>query len=235
MENSSVKNNRGASVIAVICGLAVLFGLFMLWATRDIPLPKNANKIGDKIHIDISEEATNEAEKQEALFVVPESFKPKVFDRGFAFYFKFPDGVAYSGDDFPLPQDQIRVVVKHHVKIENARSNYILRNTQPKGGKLFATPWLVESRDGLNIYQYKINADAIGTYFNFVAEDGSSILADAPEDWARDYEINRQFSPHVELTYLPPKNLIRDSKHLIEDVTAVDNAVLKLVHSFQLQ
>jgi len=83
------------------------------------------------------------------------------------------------------------------------------------------------------MYQYKINATAIGTYFKFVATDGSNILADDAGDWARAYEINRKLSPHIELNYLLSKKLVRDSKHFIEDVTAVDNAVLKLAKSFQ--
>lgn len=220
-------------ILYVLGSLAILSGLFIYWTTRDIPLPKNAKKVGDMIYIDISEEATNEAERKEALFVVPESFNPRVFESGFAFYFKFPDGTPHTGNDFPLPRDQIRVVIKHHAKIEAARSSYILRNTQLKGGKLFATPWFVESKDGLEIYQYKIDTTATGTYFNFVAKDGSNILAEDAGDWSRDYETNRQLSPHIELTYLPPKNLVRDFKHFVEDITAVDNAVLKLVKSFQ--
>lgn len=226
-------NKRSNKLYYVIGSLVILIGLFMYWATSEIPLPKNAKKVGDMIQIDISEGATDEAERKEGGFVVPKSFNPRVFESGFAFYFKFPDGTPYSGDDFPLPQDQIRVVIKHHAKIEAARSSYILRNTQPMGGTLYATPWFVGSKDGLEIYQYRINATAIGTYFNFVAKDGSNILAEDAGDWSRDYEINRQLSPHIELTYLPPKNLIRDSNHFVEDVTTVDNAVLKLAHSFQ--
>lgn len=220
-------------IFYVASSLAILCGLFIYWATRDIPLPNNAKKEGNMIHIDISEEATNEAAKKEALFIVPAKFTPKVSESGFAFYFKFPEGTPYTGNDFPLPPDQIRVVIRHHAKIEAARSSYILRKTQPKNGPLFATPWFVEAKDGLEIYQYKINATAIGTYFNFVATDGSNILAQDAGDWSRVYEIDRQLSPHIELTYLPPKNLVRGSKHFVEDVTAVDNAVLKLVQSFQ--
>ncbi|NCN89249.1 MAG: hypothetical protein GW936_07420 [Gallionella sp.] len=217
----------------VISCLIILFGLFVFVSTRDIPLPNNAKREGGMIHIDVSEEAINETEKNEALFVVPEKFTPEVFERGFAFNFKFPDGTPYTGNESPVPLDRVRVVVKHHAKIEAARSSYVLRHTQPKGGTLFATPWFVESKDGVEMYQYKINATAIGTYFKFVATDGSNILADDAGDWARAYEINRKLSPHIELNYLLSKKLVRDSKHFIEDVTAVDNAVLKLAKSFQ--
>jgi len=217
----------------VISCLIILFGLFVFVSTRDIPLPNNAKREGGMIHIDVSEEAINETEKNEALFVVPEKFTPEVFERGFAFNFKFPDGTPYTGNESPVPLDRVRVVVKHHARIEAARSSYVLRHTQPKGGTLFATPWFVESKDGVEMYQYKINATAIGTYFKFVATDGSNILADDAGDWARAYEINRKLSPHIELNYLLSKKLVRDSKHFIEDVTAVDNAVLKLAKSFQ--
>jgi len=217
----------------VISCLIILFGLFVFVSTRDIPLPNNAKREGGMIHIDVSEEAINETEKNEALFVVPEKFTPEVFERGFAFNFKFPDGTPYTGNESPVPLDRVRVVVKHHAKIEAARSSYVLRHTQPKGGTLFATPWFVESKDGVEMYQYKINATAIGTYFKFVATDGSNILADDAGDWARAYEINRKLSSHIELNYLLSKKLVRDSKHFIEDVTAVDNAVLKLAKSFQ--
>lgn len=220
-------------IFYVVGSLAVLFGLFMNWATSDIPLPKNAKMEGNMIHIDISEEATNEAEKKEALFIVPDKFKPRVSEGAIAFYFKFPDGTPYTGNESPIPLDSVRVVVKHHAKTTALLSEYVLRHTQPKGGALFATPWFVERKDRLEIYQYKINATAIGTYFNFVATDGSNILADDPGDWSRDYEINKKLSPHIELTYLLSKKLIRDPTHFVEDVTAVDNVVLKLVQSFQ--
>lgn len=228
-----ISNKHSNNLYYIIGSFAILFGLFMFFASSDIPPPKNAKKVGNVIHIDIGEEATSDTEKKEVSFVVPDKFKPRVFESEIDFYFKFPDGTPYSGNDFPLPRDQIRVEIKHHAKIGAARSNYILKNIQPKGGELFATPWFVESKGGLDTYQYKISATAIGTYFNFVAKDGSNILANVPTDLSRSYTIDRQFSPHIELTYLIPKNLIRDPKHFIDDVTAVDNAVLKLVQSFQ--
>ncbi len=224
---------RSNTVYYVLGSLAILFGLFMYWATSDIPLPKNAKKIGDMIHIDISEGAINEAEKKEALFVVPEKFKPRVFESGFAFFFKYPNGTPYTGNDFPLPRDQIRVVITHHKKTSALPAEYILRETQPKNGLLFARPWFVESKDGLEIYQYKINKTAIGTYFKLAATDGSNLVIGDAGDWSRDYEINRKLSPNVALYSMPPKNLVRDSIHFIEDVTAVDSVVLKLVQSFQ--
>jgi len=220
-------------IFYVFGSLAILCGLFIYWATRDIPLPNNAKKEGNMIHIDISDEATDEAEKKEALFIVPEKFAPKVSEGAIAFNFKFPVATPYTGNETPVPLDSVRVVIKHHAKIEAARSSYYLRNLQPKGGKLFSTLWFVESKDGVEMYQYKLSATTTGTYFNFIAKDGNNILAESPEDWARAYEINRQLSPHIELIYLLPKNLIRDSKHFVEDVTTVDNVVLKLVHSFQ--
>jgi len=139
----------------VISCLIILFGLFVFVSTRDIPLPNNAKREGGMIHIDVSEEAINETEKNEALFVVPEKFTPEVFERGFAFNFKFPDGTPYTGNESPVPLDRVRVVVKHHAKIEAARSSYVLRHTQPKGGTLFATPWFVESKDGVRCINTK--------------------------------------------------------------------------------
>lgn len=225
--------NHGNRLAYAVGSLVVLFGLFMFWATRDIPLPKNARAERDIINIDLSNGATNEAEKKETLFVVPAKFKPKVSEGAIAFHFKFPEGTPYSGNDSPIPRDSIRVVIKHHAKIEAALSTYILRNIQPIGGPLFAVPWFVERKDGVEIYQYKINASAMGTYFNFVAKDGNNILADDPGSWSRNYEISRKLSPHIELTFLVGKSLIRDSEHFIEDVSAVDKAVVNLVRSFQ--
>lgn len=226
-------SKRSKIIFYVVGSLAILFGLFMSWATSDIPLPKNAKKEGHMIHIDINEEATNEAERKEASFVVPEKFTPEVFERGFAFNFKFPDGTPYTGNESPVPVDRVRVVVRHHAKIEAARSSYILLHTQPKDGPLFTIPWFVESKDGVEIYQFKINSSAIGTYFKFVATDGSNVLAEDGGDWASAYQVDRKLSSHIELTYMLKKPLVRDTKHFVEDVTAVDNAVLKLVQSFQ--
>lgn len=215
----------------VLGTILVLFGMFLYWASRDIPLPNNAKKEGNMIHIDISDEAKDEAEKKESLFVVPERFVPDVFERGFAFNFEFPEGDPYTGNETPVPLDRVRVVIRHHAKIVD--SNYFLQHTQPKGGPLFATPWFVESKDGVDMYQYKISATSTGTYFRFVAKDGNNILAEDGGSWAHAYQIDRKLSSHIELTYMLPKPLVRDSKFFIEDVTAVDNAVLKLVQSFQ--
>jgi hypothetical protein len=220
----------------ILAFLLVLFGLFIYWAASDIPLPKNAKKIGDKIYIDISEGATDETERKEAMFVVPESFNPRVFESGFAFYFKYPGGVPYTGNDFPLPRDQIRVVVEHHAKISALPSEYILREIQPREGLLKNVPYFVEKKDGMEIYQYdygRTGETNIGTYFKFVAADGSNLVVGDAAVWSRDYEINRKLSLHIELYSMPPKNLVRDSKHFIEDITAIDNTVLKLVQSFQ--
>lgn len=219
----------------ILLTLMVLFGLFMLWATSKVPLPKNANMKGHMVNIDLSEGATDEREKKESLFVVPDNFKPGVSEATIDFYFKFPEGTPYIGNDTPLPPDQIRVVIKHRAKTEG-RSEYSLRHTQPKDGLLKNVPYFVESKDGMEIYQYdygKVGERSIGTYFNFVAEDGKYILVDDPGNWSRDYVINRKLSPHIEITYLLPKPLVRDSKHFVEDVTIADNVVLKLVQSFQ--
>lgn len=217
----------------ILALLLVLFGLFMYWATSDIPLPKNAKKVGDVIHIDIGEGSTNDAEKKEALFVVPERFKPGVSESGFAFYFKYPVATPYTGNESPVPLDSVRVVIRHHAKIEAARSSYILLHTQPKDGPLFATPWFVESKDGVEIYQFKIDSSAIGTYFKFVATDGGTMLAEDGGDWSHAYRVDRKLTPHIELTYLFSKKLVRGPQYFIEDVTAVDNIVLKLVKAFQ--
>lgn len=214
--------------------LLVLFGMSIYWASREIPLPSNAKKIGDMIHIDISEGATNPTERAQANFVVPEKFKPSVSDSVFAVYIKFPDGTPYSGNDFPLPNDQIRVVVKHYAKAEALPSESLLRRLQIKDGGLKNVPYFVKKKDGVEMYQYDYgsNKKTIGTYFKFTAADGSKIIADDPGDWSRDYEVNRRVSPHIALIYLPPKNLIR-STHLVEDMTTIDDVVLKLVRSMQ--
>lgn len=228
-------NKRNISYYA-FGGLAVLLGLFMYWATSDIPLPKNAKKVGDMIHIDISEEASNEAEKKEGLFVVPEIFKPKVSEGAFTFNFRFPDTTPYTGNESPVPLDSIRVVITHHKKTTALPAEYILRKTQAKDGLLKNVPYFVENKDGLEIYQYdygRAGETNIGTYFKFVTADGRNFVVGDAGDWSHVYEINRKLSPHVALFSMPPKNLVRDPKHFIEDVTAVDNAVLKLVQSFQ--
>ncbi|HUW25980.1 MAG TPA: hypothetical protein VMW07_05585 [Gallionella sp.] len=229
-------NKRSNNLYYVFGGLAILFGLFMFWATSDIPLPNNAKKEGSMIHIDLSDGATDEREIKESLFIVPDKFKPRVSEGVIAIYIKFPNGTPYTGNDFPLPPDQVRVVIKHRAKSEG-RSEYSLRHTQPKDGLLKNVPYFVESKDGLEIYQYDYGSKSktIGTYFNFVAKDGNNILVDDPGDWSRDYIIDRKLSPHIEITYLLPRLLVRDSKHFVEDVTIADNVVLKLVQSFQFK
>jgi hypothetical protein len=228
-------SKRSNTVYYVLGSLAVLFGLFMYWAASDIPLPKNAKKVGDMVHIDISEGATNEVERKEALFVVPERFKPGVSEGGFAFYFKFPDGTPYTGNESPVPFDSVRVVIRHYKKTTALHVESILRKIQAKDGLLKNVPYFVEKKDELEIYQYDYgsNKKTIGTYFKFVTADGSTMLVDDAGDWSHVYEINGKLSPHVELLSMPSKKLIRDSKHFIEDITAVDNAVHKLVQSFQ--
>lgn len=220
----------------IICGLVTLSGLFLFWAARDIPLPDNAKKEGGMIYIDISEGATGETEKKEALFVVPEKFTPKVSEGLFTFNFKFPVATPYTGNESPVPLDSVRVVVGHKVKAESMRSKYILLHLQPKNGLLKHVPYLVESKDGVEIYEYdygRAGEQNIGTYFKFVATDGNNVLAQDSGDWSHAYQVDRKLSSHIELTYMLPKPLVRDSKHFVEDVTAVDNAVLKLVQSFQ--
>lgn len=230
-----MSTKRSNTVYYVLGSLAILFGLFMYWAASDIPLPKNAKKIGDKIYIDISEGATDETEKKEALFVVPEKFKPKVSEGLFTLNFKFPDVTPYTGNETPVPLDRVRVVVRHHAKREAARSSYFLRYTQPPDGTLKNVPYFVESKDGLEIYKADYGSDkpTIATYFKFVAKDGSDVLAEDGGDWSRNYETNRPLSHHIEVTYLFSKKLVHDAKHFIEDITVVDNAVLKLAQSFQ--
>lgn len=220
-------HNRSKTMMSVLGGLVILFGLLVFWATRDVPLPGNAKKEGAMIRIDIGEGATDEGEIKESLFIVPDQFKPEVKKSAITLHVKFPDGAPYAGAG-----DRVKVVIEHRAKAEG-RSDSILRHTQPKGGPLLATPWLVESKDGLDIYQYKISEKAIGTYFNFVAKDGRNVLAEDAGGWSQNYVISRKLSPHIEITYLFPKKLVRDSKSFIEDVTVADNAVLKLVQSFQ--
>lgn len=225
--------NKRKNIFYIVLGsLVVLLGLFMFQATQDVALPPNAKKEGNMIHIDLSEGATNEVEKREASFTVPDKFKPRVSKGAIAFYFKYPEGTPYSGDDFPLPTDQIRVIVEHHVKPEALPSEYILRRTQPKDGPLGSTPWFFETKDGLKIYKYRIKT-SVGTYFNFVNKDNQSILIDDPGDWSSAYVVYRKLSPNIQLTYLFNKHLIRDQKHFIGDIQAIDNVALRLVKSFQ--
>jgi hypothetical protein len=214
--------------------IAILFGLFMFLATRDVPLPNSANKVGKLILIDISEGAKDAKERQESLFLVPERFKPSVFEGGFSFYFKFPDESPYTGNETPIPSDRIRVVVQHHTIIDAARSIYVLKNPQLKGGTRNA-PYFVEKKDGMAIYkhQYAKEASAVSTYYSFAASDGNQVLVEDPYDWSRSYQVDRKISPHIELTYFVSKPLVRDRKHFIEDVTAIEKLVLKLVQSFQ--
>lgn len=216
----------------VFGSLVIFFGFLMFWAARHFPLPSNTRNDGNMIHIDISEGATNEAEKRGASFTVPDKFKPRVSKGAVAFYFKFPEGTPYSGDDFPLPSNQIRVLIEQHAKPEALPSEYILRKTQSKDGPLGSTPWFLESKDGLEIYKYRIKT-SVGTYFKFVNKDNQSILIDDPGDWSSAYVVYRKLSPNIQLTYLFNKHLIRDQKHFIEDIPAIDNAALKLVQSFQ--
>lgn len=231
-----MKNRVNKKSYYVFGSLAILFGLFMYWATSDIPLPKNAQKVGDMVYIDISEETTNEAEKREAFFNVPTTFTPIVSEGLFTFNFKFPDATPYTGNETPVPRDRVRVAVRHHAKIEAARSNYILLRTQPKDGPLKQIPYLVDSRDGLETYKFdygRAGETNIGTYSKIITKDGSTLLVEDAGNWAKTYRVDRKLSSHIELTYLLQKSLVRDSKYFVEDVIAVDNALLKLVHSFQ--
>ena len=214
--------------------IAILIGLFMFWATRAVPLPQNANKVGNFIHIDISDGAKDEDERKKSLFIVPEKFKPNVFEGGFAFYFKSSDESPYAGNETPIPSDRIRVVVRHYTKVGAARSISVLKNPQLKGGSRNA-PYFVENRDGLEIYkhQYAKEESAVSTYYSFTAVDGNRVLVEDPYDWSRSYQVERKISPHIELTYFVSKPLVRDSQHFIEDITAVEKLVLKLVQSFQ--
>jgi hypothetical protein len=216
----------------VLGSLVILFCLFVYWVSREIPLPSNAKKVGDMIHIDISEGATDTVEKAQGTFVVPERFKPSVSDRAFSIYIKYPVAMPYSGNDFPLPKDQVRVALEHHIKASALPSEYLLRKIQPSNGPLFATPWLEATKNGIEVYRYKIDASAMGTYYKFTANDGGNIVVDDPGDWSRDYIVNRALTPHIALLYLPPKNLIRNT-HFTADITAVDNVVLKLMQTFQ--
>lgn len=228
-------NNK--TIYYMLGGLIVFFGLYMYWATSDIPLPKNAKKAGDMIHVDIGGGLTNKTEVNEAVFIVPSTFTPKVAQELFTFNFKFPEATPYTGDEFPIPPDRIRVVVRHHRTIESARSVYILRHAQTKDGNTKkSTPYLVDSRDGVEIYKYdygKAGTTTIGTYYKFVANDGNSVLLQDPGSSAKAYQVDRTLSSHIELTYMLQKHLVRDPEHLIEDVTALDNAVLNIVKSFQ--
>lgn len=220
----------------ILAILLVLFGLFMYWATNDIPLPKNAKKVGDKIYIDISEGATDETERKEALFVVPEKFKPKVSERAFAFNFKFSDATPYSGNETPVPYDSIRVVVTHYKKVTAIPAESSLRKTQARDGLLKNVPYFVENKDGLEIYQYdygRAGETTIGTYYRFVTAGGSTMLVGDSGEWSHAYRIHGELSPHIALLSMPSKKLVRYPQYFKEDLIAVDNAVLKLVQSFQ--
>lgn len=185
------------------------------------------------IHIDISEGATDQTEKAQALFAVPEKFKPKVSEGAFAFDIKYPDATPYSGNESPVPLDSVRVTVIHHKKKSALPSEYLLREIQPPNGSLYATPWLEETRDGMEVYRYKIDATAMGIYFKFTAVNTPPLLVADHGDWSHAYTIYRKLDSHMELTYLVLKPLIRDSRYFTQDLAAVDNVVLKLVQSFQ--
>lgn len=226
-------SKRSKTILYMFCSLAALFGLFMLWATSDIPLPSNAKKEGSTIRIDISAEAKDEREIKESLFIVPNKFRPKVSEGAIVFYFKFPDGIPYSGNDSPIPPDSIKVNIIHHSKPTALRSEYMLRQTQSNIGELKKFPYVMERRDRLEIYRVEYGSDI--PYYNFVAKDGSNVLAQDWGDGFRDYIINRKLSSHIEIEYLLSKHLVRDTQHFVEDITAIDNVVLNLVRSFQVK
>ena len=225
-------NKRMNIFYYVLGGLVILLGLLMFRATRDIPLPSNAKKEGNMIHIDLSEGAINEAEKKEALFKVSEKYKPHVTESSFYFYFKYPEGTPYTGYETPVPYNRVRVDLGHSIKPEALLSEYVLRKTQPKDGPL-STPWFLESKDGLNIYKYSYGGSELGTYFKFVTKEGKNIVIDDPGSWSRVYKVYTKLSSHMELDYLFNKNLVRGPAHFIEDVPLIDKAALKLVQSFQ--
>lgn len=196
-------------------------------------LPKNAKKVGDTIYVELGRKAAKDSERREGRFAIPASHMPRISEAFIAFYFRFPDGKPYSGDEFPVPTDSIRVVIRPHANAEAARSIGALRNIQPKDGPQVGIPWLVQRKYDLAIYQYRINETAKGTYYSIAAKDGSSVLADDPGPWARTYMVYRPLSPHIEISYLPNKSLVRDLEHFAQDMTAIDREVIKQVKRFQ--
>jgi hypothetical protein len=186
-------------------------------------------------YIDISEGSTDEYQKKDLLFVVPDGFKPAVHETGFAFDLKFTDGSPYTGNEMPKPDDQVRVGVLRVREQGRRKSEYTLKRTQPQNGTLKNVPYLVESKAGLEIYQYDYgkNETTIGTIYSFVTEEGDRVVVEDPGDWAWGYKVARRFTDNIELEYQFSKKQVHDQKSFISDVMRVDNAIVKVVKSFQ--
>ena len=158
-------SKRSKIILYVFGGLAIFLALIVYWGTRAIPLPNNAKQEGGMIHIDISEGATDVRLKKELSFVVPEAFNCKVGESGFTFNLKFTDGSSYTGNEMPMPDDKVLVIVSRVKVPGRTMSEFKLRRIQPKNGALKNVPYLVESKNGLAIYQYDYGSDkpTIGT------------------------------------------------------------------------
>lgn len=224
---------RPAHFVLVI--IVALLGLFLLWAIQDPPLPKKARAKGNAIYIDLGSRSQDGSEANNLRFAVPKAHAPSVTESLFTFYFRYPSGTPYTGNESPVPLDSIRVVVQYRSQGEVMRSRRALSKMQPKDGPLVAVPWFLENKHGLTTYQYRVDATANGAYYTLSGRDGRTLLADDPGNWTGVYRVDREFGPHIELTYYVSKPLIRDLEHFVEDVTKVDDAVLAKLQSFQVK
>lgn len=225
-----------------LVALAVSAGLFFYFATREIPLPKNAVHRNGMYYITLGESVTDEQVRRQASFVVPDRYKVHVSENGIAFYILLPDGTPFIGTNSP-PPNSVNVAIRYHAKANMSRSKYLIKDLQPKEGILNSMPWFVEHKWRMDIYQSRLQGEkesraakeTIRTHFSFPGVDGDGLVVTDPGDWSWRYEIDRTLNSHVEIRYQVAKSQIRGGIHLVDDILAADKVVIDVVRSFQPQ
>jgi len=212
-----------------------MIGWLVFWVTRPDPLPHNVQRVGNTFHVDVSEGSTDDVVKKNCLFVVPKAFNPKFSIESFMFNLRLPDGVPLMVNELSEGDEVVWAVVSYIKLPSQGMAAFELSKVQPKDGGLKNVPFLVESRNGLDMYQYDYGKDqlSIGTMYSFVMSSGTRVLVKDPGKWAADYIVYRKLTDSVELKYLFSKKQVQSLSSFVSDVTRVDNVVIKTLQSFQ--
>jgi hypothetical protein len=212
-----------------------MIGWLIFWATRPEPLPHNVQRVGNALRVDVCEGATDDVVKKNCLFVIPEAFHPKFVTDSFIFNLKLPDGSPLSEKESTVGDDIVMVAVSYIRPPSLGFTGYLLKRLQPKDGGLKNVPFLVESRNGLDIYQYDYGQgqSSMGTIYSFVTPSKAQIIVDNRGEWSKNYRAFRKLSGYVELDYTASKKQDQSFSSFVSDVTRVDNAIVKTVQSFQ--
>lgn len=228
-------DKRNSIILYLFGGLGILLALLVISIMENSKPPKNVKHEGGMAYIDISDEATDESLKKELLYVVPDSFNPRVYESGFSVFISSTDGSPLSGNDMPKPVDEVLLSVRYVKGPDQMASVNMLKRTQSNNGPLKNVPSLVERKNGMEIYQYDYgqNETTIGKIYSFTTKEGDPIIVDDPGDWSWGYKVARKYTDHIQLRYQFSKKHIHDQKSFIADVMRVDKAVVEVVKSFQ--